>query len=456
MCCVLLCQFVVSERGSRVAMSSCTMKVPPKFVEGSPYESWKKDVNLWTKLTELDGKKQGIAVYLSLTGQAKNVASEIPEDELCKPTGVATVLAKLDTLFLADKSLRQFSAFNKLYNLRRSENMPISTFISEFEHVYFDFKRHDMTLPESVQAFVLLSACSLSEQERKVVMSGITDLTYVAMKEALRRIFATELNSKKSIDIKNEPVFHSFEDSVEQEAFYANKSRGSWRGNRGGRGRGRGKFFQPGTADARASTRQFKPADQTEKIRRCFGCGSKYHWIKECPEVNKHDNNSKHTYFKYDDSETVHLSLFNGSSEVSQKRDKLKTLISEADGHVVLDTGCSSTVCGTDWYENYVKSLSEYDKNMIKEIPSSSTFTFGDGVIKKSIKKVSLPCYLDGKRSTITTDLVDCQIPLLLSKNSMKKAQMQLCFSNDTVYIGKSLIKLKCSTSGHYLLPINF
>ena len=130
----------------------------------------------------LDKKKQAIAIYLSLTGQAKNVASEIPEADFETDTGVDILIAKLDTLFLADKSLRQFSAFNKLYNLRRSEDTPIGTFISDFEHVYFDFKRYEMTLPDSVQAFILLSACNLNESERKVVMSGITEVTYAEMK----------------------------------------------------------------------------------------------------------------------------------------------------------------------------------------------------------------------------------------------------------------------------------
>ena len=38
------------------------LKNPPKFEEGTSYETWKKDVCLWTKLTDLDKKKQGIAI----------------------------------------------------------------------------------------------------------------------------------------------------------------------------------------------------------------------------------------------------------------------------------------------------------------------------------------------------------------------------------------------------------
>ena len=302
------------------------LKSPPKFEEGSSYETWKKDVRLWTKLTDLDKKKQGIAVYLSLTGQARSIVSEVSEDDFCKETGVDTVLEKLDSLFLADKSLRQFSAFNKLYNLRRNDNTPIGDFISEFEHVYFEFKGQEMTLPDSVQAFILLSACNLNENERKVVMSGIADVTYNDMKEALRRIFATELGSKKPIEIKNEPVFQSMEESSDQEALFSNKGRGSYRGSFRGRNRFRSnrgfKSNVPYSADSGSGRQMGKQTSQTEKYRRCFECGSKYHFVKDCPDAQKEKEK-----FTNDDTEVVHLSLFNGRADGNDRDSKLKILI---------------------------------------------------------------------------------------------------------------------------------
>ena len=434
------------------------MKTPPKFEEGSCYESWKRDVNLWTKLTDLDKKKQATAIYLSLTGQARNLASEIPAEDLEKETGVNTLIVKLDSLYLADKSLRQFSAFNKLYNLRRSEGVSINTFISEFEHVYFEFRRHHMNLPDSVQAFILLSACNLNESEKKVVMSGIGEVTYAEMKDVLRRVFSTELVSKQDDTIKQEPVFQSNMETKEEETLYTNKTRGYWRNNRGRRGnfRGqptfsRGRGARGGASVGNVGNSSAHGRNQTAKVRRCFGCGSKFHWIKDCPDVGS-DTKSNN-----DESESVHLSLFSGNMEAAnESNSKLNTLVAESAGQAVLDTGCSSTVCGKKWLQNYVQQLSSYDANKITECSTGSTFTFGDGVVKKALKKVTIPCYLDGRQSTITTDVVDCNIPLLLSKNSMKKAAMKLHFSDDTVHIGRSCIKLGCSTSGHYLLPIGF
>ena len=429
------------------------MKTPPKLDDESSYENWKRDVKLWTKLTDLDAKKQGIAVYLSLTGQAKDLASEVSEDDLVKPTGVDSIIAKLDGLYLADEGLRKFSSFHKLYNMRRETDIPVSSFISDFEHVFYQFTQYQMTLPDSVKGFMLLSACNLSENERKLVLSGVVDVNYQNIKDSLRRIFATELSTSSKIDIKSEPVLHSIDADNENndQVLYANKSRGYWRGKRGARGTAnRGRFANWRGAGSRGDRTS---GNSTAKVQRCFACGSKFHWLKDCPDKDRNDKN-----YSNDDNEVVHLSLFmdTGASQIEGRNKKLKSLVLESFGHAVLDTGCSSTVCGNEWHDNYVENLSDYDKSKIEVHPSEASFTFGDGSVVKSQKKVVLPCYVAGMRSTITTDVVDCSIPLLLSKQSMKYAKMILHFGSDTVQIGKKSNPLKCSTSGHYLLPIGF
>jgi len=95
-----------------------------------------------------------------------------------------------------------------------------------------------------------------------------------------------------------------------------------------------------------------------------------------------------------------------------------------------VDTGCSTTVCGTGSLDNYLENLSEYELSKVKEEPSVTTFTFGDGNKVSSIKKVVLRCIINNLQAIITTDVVDCNIPLLLSKQSMKKAGMCLNFEN--------------------------
>ena len=59
-------------------------KCPPKFENESGYENWKRDVNIWCKLTELGEEKRALALHLSLSGRARAASSEIDVDELEK------------------------------------------------------------------------------------------------------------------------------------------------------------------------------------------------------------------------------------------------------------------------------------------------------------------------------------------------------------------------------------
>ena len=99
--------------------------------------------------------------------------------------------------------------------------------------------------------------------------------------------------------------------------------------------------------------------------------------------------------------------------------------------------------------------LCDEEKDNVHEEPSNEYFTFGDGHSVKSLKRLSIPCWIQGmERGYITTEVVKPKIPLLLSKTSMKKQEMVLDFKNDTIICGNEVIQLKNTESGHYALPL--
>ena len=149
----------------------------------------------------------------------------------------------------------------------------------------------------------------------------------------------------------------------------------------------------------------------------------------------------------------MHFTLFGFYADKHNK--KLSKLVDDCQGCALLDSGCSKTVAGLSWYTKYFNELSDYDKKTVTETSSNSLFTFGDGECKRSMKCVVMPCYIDGKRSTMEVEIVEGGIPLLLSRNSMKKGKMILDFENDMLVIGDRSIKLRMANSGHYLLPLH-
>ena len=151
----------------------------------------------------------------------------------------------------------------------------------------------------------------------------------------------------------------------------------------------------------------------------------------------------------------INFSMFVGCA--SSDTNNLQSLLNESKGYAILDSGCSTTVCGEKWLDNFVKSLSDEDRFKIKIEPSAQEFTFGDGNTVRSKRKVTLPCWMGGVSGELTTDVVCCNIPLLLSRKSMKSTGMLLDFKNDTATVGtkRQVIKLRTTSSGHYALPLS-
>ena len=127
--------------------------------------------------------------------------------------------------------------------------------------------------------------------------------------------------------------------------------------------------------------------------------------------------------------------------------------LGETLGSAVLDSGTSGTIWGTKWYECFLETLTDTQrKTIVKE--GVRTLKFGNGNKLKSFYKVSLPCVIADIKVSIITDVVDSDIPLLLSKDSMKRAGTCLNFENDSVTMFKKKIPLRCTSSGHYHIPI--
>ena len=89
-----------------------------------------------------------------------------------------------------------------------------------------------------------------------------------------------------------------------------------------------------------------------------------------------------------------------------------------------------------------------HKEKIIKE--GVRTFKFSDGNKLNSLYKVTLPCVIADIKVSIITDVVDTDIPLLQSKDSMKRARTCVNFENDSVTMFKKKIPLRCTLSGHY------
>ena len=437
-------------------MASSNMKNPPIFKENEmDYEEWKKDIGLWTLLTDLPKAKMAIAIHLSLNGRARKASSELTANELKADDGTKTLLEKLDRVFLQDANWRCFNNYLAFENCRREDETSIDKFLSEFDQRHYRLKESGVDLPDAVLACRLLKSCNLSDVHFQLALSTTPAMTFENMRKTLKRLFAdggigcfpkdTGECSQVSSNIKVEPVMYS-------ENF---NSRSGYRQPTGARrpgASGRGGYYNSGGRYRRGGRRN--PVGPDGRISKCHNCGSELHWSRSCPQ-----GTARNTFYSgdretghYADDQDEEVKIILMANE--EQNDKIDVLFGETIGAMILDLGCSKTVCGTAWLETYLETL---DRNQLLEVTyekSSSVFRFGDGKRMTSLKRAIIPCVLAGKNISIRTDIVECNIPLLLSKASMKKAGMIIDTNDDTVKVYDSKIKLGTTSIGHYKLFI--
>ena len=91
---------------------------------------------------------------------------------------------------------------------------------------------------------------------------------------------------------------------------------------------------------------------------------------------------------------------------------------------------------------------------ILEEHHSGKVLRFGAGKAYPSIKQVNIPVHLGEQPGYILTDVVVYEIPLLLSKDSMKKVDSKLDFVNDMIVMSDQQIQLQHTSNGHYCIPI--
>ena len=78
-------------------------------------------------------------------------------------------------------------------------------------------------------------------------------------------------------------------------------------------------------------------------------------------------------------------------------------------------------VCGEQWLKCYKDCLSETEKKTMKSFKSNTEFRYGDGKSVILEQCVSF-CKIAGVNVNVETGVGETEIPLLLGKDSMKKA----------------------------------
>ncbi|KAK4305735.1 hypothetical protein Pmani_022381 [Petrolisthes manimaculis] len=339
----------------------------PAFGGDKNYDRWKQELKAWKFVTNIGKKKQAMAVALSFP-EGSEVRSKIFEevniDKLMNDDGMNVLLQHLDKWYQKDEMSAAYEAWTRFVTFTKVNEDAMEKYILEFVKRNAVLEKYKVSIPKCILAFKLLDNAGLDIKDKQIVLTAVSfsepEKMFDSMQQALKKFFGSQEvlsldagsgNGKSetpAVVVKTEPVFSTEEVNV------VNRGRG-----RGGfrRSRGRGNIV-----NRTEKSVQQNSVDRYGNVRKCYVCGSEFHLSPVCPKntnvyVNSADEEGKKEIETY---------------AVVESPGTMSVLMTETICYAVLDTACSSTVCGVDWLRAYIQTLSEDES-------SEATFRFGDG-----------------------------------------------------------------------------
>ena len=166
--------------------SSSSLKTPPLWEDGKSFEKWKSEMELWALITELDKKKRGPVVALTLTGRKREIALEIKAEDLNKDEGLKTLLDKLKLSFGQDETDRIFEAYSKFESINRGTKIMVE-YLQQFERQNDELTSLGIKIPTEVLACKILYCANLDVKERQMALSATSKLEFEEFEDGIEK-----------------------------------------------------------------------------------------------------------------------------------------------------------------------------------------------------------------------------------------------------------------------------
>lgn len=72
---------------------------PPVLSDNEPYEQWRRDIEGWMMVTNIEPRRQAFAVRMKMEGKYRKLALSFDAADLNNESGMMFLLEKLDFVF---------------------------------------------------------------------------------------------------------------------------------------------------------------------------------------------------------------------------------------------------------------------------------------------------------------------------------------------------------------------
>ena len=450
----------------------------PKLNDYESYDQFREVVEMWDLTTDHPPKKRGSLLALALPNKSETFGNSIQTSlfKKIKPSvlataedGVQQILGFLDELLGQDDFTKEITAFEKIWRLRKKPGQSIVEYIKEVELFLNACKINGCEFTDKCSAFILLLAAELTHTQYELV-KGTVNLkekgkVFANVKDKMLTMLTNSIGNVVG-NSKPEQTFDEAFYAEHEQAFLAwSKKKNNFKSKSWGNNNAQSASYQ-----RQNNSSDTNPKDKDGRTYKCRICDSYRHLARQCPHnpKNKASQFSKgkgkgEMYMSQGEKESVetgNVTEPESEDEVEKvyfttSNPEMSKFTAEALNCAALDTCCTKSLAGQKWLDIYLKSV---PKHLLKEVKgpysSNTTFEFGNQAKLKSGKAYTIPAIIGDDFHNLEIDIVPSDIPLLLSKDHMKKMGIALDMSNDTATINGKSLEVNTTSAGHFIVSL--
>ena len=420
---------------------------PPNLNEATSYDGWLKRFTLWEQNCGYENDKVASLLIESLGNNCKlkkGLADKFFEKYSIEQMTGSGALELVKTFLkkeLAGNDIQKaLSKWKDLEQCSRGNGELVEAFIDRFDSAFTTMAAANpgLVMPSEIKAFMLFERSKVSGLEEKMVQSRLDlskkDTLYDQTELALREV----LGLGPGKQTKQEQAFMAIPEGedcyvINGKKFFSKK-------------RKRKPRTEPSDRDDKQDGKRKNKLGADGHPLKCFDCKSEYHFAgsDRCSKSKKRESESS--------SDEVMLAQ---EKDYLLAAGQVRSFTWECRGAAALDSCCTSNVAGQSWLNMYLEELDEGSLRKVEgPFESSRTFGFGNNESLTANVSYKIPAVIAGKKVKIGLDIINSDIPLLLSKSAMKRAGTKLDFKKNTVKMFGKTLPMMTTKSGHPIVRI--
>ena len=479
----------------------------PLLDDFDTFEEYDECVKLWQHCSKVDKKERGALFLMTVPVDSAKYGAKLRKG-LCakvKPlsladneNGVNLIMEYLRDKLAQNPICRKLDTFCKTVDFRRKPGQDIKEYIDEFEMNHQEGLTLSIPWEDEIIAYLLVRNAGLNEMEYKMLRNNL-DIEATVKQGKLYNVVKTrmlDLLTKTLGDVVAKGTVAGADVLIveeHQDVFVAQ----GWKPPKKGNGyKGYNRVSTNYKSDHRPKYKsdhrpnynpnqqqtQGKPLIGTNKIgidgkrMQCKACNSTFHLIANCPHAKAAPNVNKHSkgarkreayIVEVNAGEDDNLLTEESSSDESSDQEhvsdtvwlttpgQMSDFVKETLGCGSFDTGCTSSVAGEVWKNNYIDELSNSMKaKVVGPLKSGRSFMFGNQGVLTSGARYKLPVIIRGEEHTIEVDIIDSDIPLLISRKEMAKLDISINNKNDTATMRGKPLPIMTTSAGHLIVDL--